>query len=449
MKLTKVLSLVLTLALLIVGAAATTASAEDAPKVEITSKNLSYDSNISILFAVKTANTDAAPKLNVYTKVDGELTLKKTIDATFTPANSEAEVGYADAYIFLTDGIVAKALDTQIYVQAVAGEATSAMERYSVVEYCHEMNTKKSTTDYNDIINYGTRVQKMLAADGKFSGAYASDSYYVTAEGGTLDGTYDSGIYLAGDKVYPQADDAQGWIASDAQLANGQEYVVKSSVSFTKIVAGVETITIDRTKANGMDGPSYTIGSCGGGKFGHDEPIRTNSASGVREDKVYGVLSQVDVAKSSKAGYQAKYYLDNAYKSSVTADEADAFEFSADIKFVADAGVTSTMNDFVFYGGSNSSIMVTTSADGITFTNSSDSEETVTVDVTASEYNHIAFRFLEKDGANIIKLYVNGVYAYEFTANAAFGTMSYMRVTMKDTTTALYVDNLFMGLIIQ
>ena len=86
MKTSKILCLVLTLALLVIGAVAITASAEDAPSVAIASKNLSYDSNISILFAVKTENTDAAPKLNVYTMADGSLSFKKSVDAVFTPS---------------------------------------------------------------------------------------------------------------------------------------------------------------------------------------------------------------------------------------------------------------------------------------------------------------------------------------------------------------------------
>ena len=91
----RIISLILALALVASVIPAVVASAEDAaaPTVDIVSKNLSYESNISILFAVKTANTDAAPKLDVYTMTDGELTYKKSIDPAFTPANSETAVG--------------------------------------------------------------------------------------------------------------------------------------------------------------------------------------------------------------------------------------------------------------------------------------------------------------------------------------------------------------------
>ena len=243
----KIVSVLLSVMILVCGIAAVS-SAEDSPSVEIVSKNLSYDSNISILFAVKTANTEIAPKLNIYNMVDGELTYNKTVEATFTPANSLAEVGFADAYIFFTPGIVAKAIDTEIYVEAVVTdgetEYKSAVERYSIVEYCHEMNAQKSTDMYTEIIEYGATVQKMLEADGKFEGAYATDYKYVTIEGGTLDGTYDSGIYLKGESVYPQAEGVTAWAGSDGStVTNANEYVIgDSNVSFTETTGDVEIV---------------------------------------------------------------------------------------------------------------------------------------------------------------------------------------------------------------
>ncbi|MBQ7356833.1 MAG: hypothetical protein IJW66_05470 [Clostridia bacterium] len=240
----KIFSIILSVALLVIGAVAITASAtETETTVEITSKNLSYDSNISIMFAVKVENQgENSVLLNVYTKdpQDDQTLTPVTVEPTYTPENSEEKVGYADAYIFFTEGIPAKALETQIYAQAVVGDAVSEVERYSIVEYCHEMNAKNDTTLYSNIITYGATVQEMLRDDGKFddSYAYATEYKYVTIENGTLDGRYDSGIYLAGEKITPAIDGVE---TLDAKLASGTvstvvsgaEYTVADSVAFS------------------------------------------------------------------------------------------------------------------------------------------------------------------------------------------------------------------------
>lgn len=444
MKTSKILCLVLTLALLVIGAVAVTASAEEAPSASIASKNLSYDSTISILFAVKTENTDVAPKLNVYTMADGELSFNKSIDATFTPENSEAKVGYAGAYIFFTDGIVAKALDTEIYVEAVVTvdnvEYKSAMERYSVVEYCHEMNAKKSTTDYNDIINYGARIQKMLKEDGKFDGAFATDYKYVTIDGGTLDGKFDSGIYLAGDKVYPQADGAKGWATNDGtNVANEGEYVIgDANVSFTKVVgpkAGTDTFE------------NYYIG-------------QSRIGGSVMEDSVRGTTSKVVKISTSTTGNNTLYttYSDANGRGPEAAD-ANGYEVSFDFKL--EAGTMSPIYYLNFASQETGTtkfvyrVKLDTNNGKVRIANAKNSTEYLYLGDVGAYYN-VAFRVVPSDDAQTswLQVYVDGVLKSTFktqneTGNFSCSGIKEVRLQNTDAsatkTCAIYFDNLYIG----
>ena len=249
----RIISLILALALIASVIPAIVVSAEEAatPTLEIVSKNLSYESNIRLLFAVKSANVgDAEIKLNVYEEdpvANADAAIKETVPVAYT----ESIGTYGECNVFFTTGIAAKFLQKQLYVQAVVTvDGTtykSEVERYSIVEYCHEMIAKDSTdaakdAKYMNVIEYGAAIQSFLAddknADGtpKYSGAYATDYKYVTIKGGTLDGRYDTGIYLAGEKVKPYGEGVSLW--SDGKtnnIANGAEYTVSESVNLTSV----------------------------------------------------------------------------------------------------------------------------------------------------------------------------------------------------------------------
>mgnify|MGYP003311724265 CR=1 FL=1 len=127
----------------------------------LVSKNLSYDSNISILFAVKTANTDVAPKLDVYTMVDGNLVFEKSVDATFTPSNSLEKVGFAanDELYILGDVIDRGDFSRELLewiideprIKLVLGnhEIFAALIRYAVHDMFHTKCSPKANVNFN------------------------------------------------------------------------------------------------------------------------------------------------------------------------------------------------------------------------------------------------------------------------------------------------------------
>ena len=300
----RIISLILALALMASVIPAIVVSAEDAatPTLEIVSKNLSYESNIRLLFAVKSANVgDAEIKLNVYEEdpvANADAAIKETVPVAYT----ESIGSYGECNVFFTTGIAAKFLQKQLYVQAVVTvDGTtykSEVERYSIVEYCHEMIAKDSTdaakdAKYMNVIEYGAAIQSFLTDDGKYEGAFATDYKYVTIENGTLDGRYDTGIYLAGEKVKPYGEGVSLW--SDGKtndIANGAEYTVSESVDLTSVdtkllaTENFESATSNSLPSNisfvttlpkiGNLGNSYTQSAYVVGKFTNNETNTTN-----------------------------------------------------------------------------------------------------------------------------------------------------------------------------
>ena len=300
----RIISLILALALMASVIPAIVVSAEDAatPTLEIVSKNLSYESNIRLLFAVKSANVgDAEIKLNVYEEdpvANADAAIKETVPVAYT----ESINSYGECDVFFTTGIAAKFLQKQLYVQAVVTVDNvtykSQVERYSIVEYCHEMIAKDSTdaakdAKYMNVIEYGAAIQSFLTDDGKYEGAFATDYKYVTIENGTLDGRYDTGIYLAGEKVKPYGEGVSLW--SDGKtnnIANGAEYTVSESVDLTSVdtkllaTENFESATSNSLPSNisfvttlpkiGNLGNSYTQSAYVVGKFANNETNTTN-----------------------------------------------------------------------------------------------------------------------------------------------------------------------------
>ena len=352
----KILVLILSLVIIVSAAFVMSASAaETDPKVEIVSKNLSYEDNIRILFAVKAENIgDADVALKVYEEdpLDNpEAEVKETVYAAYT----ESINSYGECQVFFTKGIAAKFLNKQIYAQAevtVDGVTyKSRVERYSIVEYCHEMIAKESTdaakdAKYMDVIEYGAAIQSFLTDDGKYNGALATEYNYVTIEGGTLDGKYDSGIYLAGAKVYPQAQGVAKWEASDGTLVdNANAYTIgNKNVKFIRPVVKVdfEGLTALPSTITALEKGDPTI-----------PVVRNQTANpGDRLAPVVGKFSRYSSYNSTDMLYFS--YINDGPKSAVlkitetdtAAADANALEFEADI-ILNCAGTSNTGKEFM------------------------------------------------------------------------------------------------------
>lgn len=172
MKNIKIFALVLTLALLITAAVCTTVfAADEAEAPLIISKNLSYEDNTHLYYAVKlTEKVNAAnTTLNVYS------------DAACAHALATGIVGKVetlealggDVLVFRAPGIAAKHITRDVYAQAVTADGgKSEVVKYSVAEYLYERLyvserlgktvTAEQKALYESYLTYGANAQTVF-----------------------------------------------------------------------------------------------------------------------------------------------------------------------------------------------------------------------------------------------------------------------------------------------
>lgn len=221
-KQTKIIVLILSLVLL-AGSCIAVAASGGAPELTVYSKNISYESNVKLVVAVKKANVgDVTPELLVWNAKPDENTEPTAIVAS----SGIKSVWGEDCDIYYTPGINSKNLADVIYVKArakVNGEYVySELEKYSVVEYCKEMIYTEGTKDdcdaeFENILEYGASVQRIL---GHNTDKLATDFKYVAVEQGYIsaeDGR--TAVVFKGDAVspvftgdVPEGKEFSGWI---------------------------------------------------------------------------------------------------------------------------------------------------------------------------------------------------------------------------------------------
>lgn len=356
MKSTKLVLIILSLALLIGAVIGVSASAEtETPTLDIYSKNLSYGSNISILFAVKSANLDGAEvKLNVY---ESDPTAAAVEPAATVSKSHEETVHGELCDIFFTPGINAKSIHKQVYVQAfaVVGEETyySEVERYSVLEYCHEMIASEDTdatkdAKYQAVIDYGAAIQSLLSEDldkegnPKFSGALATEYKYVTIEGGTLDGKYTAGVYLASEKIAVFGEDVELWSDGSKTVANGGMYTVDENATLVAASAdelatvNFENVTTESLPSSIKFSTTHPTLPFGVNTYVSGEP-------NAKIDTITGNTTKSLIIDSSRT-YTRKNIL-NITETAVAEDGYNTVEFSMD--FMADWSTSGTGAEFI------------------------------------------------------------------------------------------------------
>ena len=241
----KIATLIVSLALVIGMAFAIGTSAENTPSLKIISKNLSYGGTISIAFAVEAQNVgDNEVSLLVY---DTE-PASETAEPSYTVSESlkNQNVHGVNAQVFFTRGIAAKDMPDVIYVRAavtVNGVTTySALERYSVAEYAYDVQYRSDLgSDFVELGEYligiGDKIQTVLPHD---KDNKPSDFLYASADEGTVDGKYNSGLYKAGEKItlkYAGNGTFVGWDV---------KYIDAAGNVTTALVADNTTITLDK-----------------------------------------------------------------------------------------------------------------------------------------------------------------------------------------------------------
>ena len=283
-KTAKILVLILTLVLLIGSAVCVIASAEDDKTPEIISQNIAYDEVFALMYAVDAATVNAAPvTLDLY--YDDPATgaeIKKSYTAA-EPTTIRINGNETSAYVFTTEGVAAKYLTDDFYVQATdAAGAVSEVERYSVLEYClQRLYGGPSITEgqkllYESVIDLASYSQRVLINEkngdtdttndvplaNTYSLVTVSGGVILEAEGDT-DG-YSHGIYPQGTKIYPYAEGTVNPWAVTTYDAEGNKTTVNVENGGEFTTSGVYTEISERVPTPGEYYATY-------GGLGYDD----------------------------------------------------------------------------------------------------------------------------------------------------------------------------------
>ena len=269
-RLTKILVFALSLVVLIGSAICIGASAQDSDlSVSIIKKNISNNSEIKLLFAVDDTNIG----------LNGEVELLYAFEDPFTYADPLNECTYYKAAVyeegyndgirtypaFITEGFPASEIGTTVYAMAhiVDTMVYSEVVRYSVMEFANERlyDDGEISDDqellYTSLINYASMAQKLLLngnddlSDDITDDKLISKYVRVTVEGGKLDdtpavatdSTFESGMYLVGDKVTLVG---EGDYEVTTYLADGSKDKTVASAG-AEITVGGRTVIVPKT----------------------------------------------------------------------------------------------------------------------------------------------------------------------------------------------------------
>ena len=490
-KITKISLLVLSLALIVGAVCAVSASAEDTtPTPDIKNQNVYYTDAFHLMFAVDASTVSNGVKLYRYDedptgKTDVEYASEYT--AELQAAGGEYGLPY-DAYVFITDGVSATALDKVIYVQAEDGDGNkSAVKSYSVVEYLYTRlaevdgvaNTDEQNGLYKSVIDFGTYAQKnFLESDVLEDTTLISNYCYVSTEGCTVDGK--TAAVLPQGKAFDVAGD--NGALSKCTVTTYDTYDTAGTATETTVNGATVTIT-DSARAHIIAGAAKTYKEgtetfdsyeAGVGKpisnyndgrymfYGNDGTLRSQT---VAEDKVYGSSSTV-LPLALTAGQVTMLPI----SSNVKAEDATAFEYSFDLKMditktleaYQAAGTTSAPERIGWYfylvdiAGKNiekdivrifanygNQLRVDVSLNWANY---------VISETPASEWHNIRIVFKNPDeNTTTVDFYLDGAEeATTYTLKTYIdikniGAVRFTRLDSKDTNTVMYFDNVWCG----
>ena len=190
------------------------AEKETEPELRIVSQNVSYSSEVYLLYGVSFSGFDASkyPIKMLFWKsaqtdwTKGSESYVKDIAGTYESSGKERKV-------FYSDGIAAKEMTDDVYCRAYVEIDEeiyySNIKRYSVIEYVYDRMASGNTDAnqsalYSAMLNYGSAAQVNFG----YSTERLANAEYkrIKVSGGTLDGYFTKGVYLTGDTVSLTAD---------------------------------------------------------------------------------------------------------------------------------------------------------------------------------------------------------------------------------------------------
>lgn len=250
---------ILSVILILAASMCVTVMAEDTSVTpEIVSKNVSFDDNLHMYFAVPTEGIDVS---NITLKVYEDEAGQNELQTPRTPAVNKDDGTYiynvngTPCYIFRTIGIAPKEADKVIYVQAVntvdGEEYKSDIVGYNIVTYLNEMLYKKgfiTKTEgkglvqknlYLDTLDYCSRAQDLFINykdnDASNDVPLFNKYNYVYVDGGQVNGNA-YGLFLDDESVTLSAEDTNNKMWEVTKYVDGVAVVSELGVGTALVV---------------------------------------------------------------------------------------------------------------------------------------------------------------------------------------------------------------------
>ena len=219
------------------------------PSLNIYKKNISYASEIYIMYAVSYEGIDVTTtpvKMLFYNSVQDEYT---TQTASYVASSQgSVNIGGVSCQIFASNGLAAKQMTDDIYARAyveIDGQTIySEVVKYSVLEYYYEIK-EAGTVSTNILnlleamVNYGAAAQINFNYNTE---KLANATYYkVSVENAVLPDGFTSGRFQYEEQVTLTAPEKEGYVFKN--WTNVNDEVVSTDVTYTLTVTQDETLT--------------------------------------------------------------------------------------------------------------------------------------------------------------------------------------------------------------
>lgn len=250
-------------------------------KLDIVATNLSFSDSVYIKYAVDRQNItdDNDVKLLVWLSVPSSFTYGT--EAVVLDSSGYQTIGGVDYIIFDYKDLAARQMTDDVYARAYANvdgkDCYSEVSKYSILKYAYNKLGKTGTATTNEklvdllenMLNYGALAQEYT---GYKTDRLATASFsQIKVEGGTLADTFDSGLYLEGDKVTITASEKNngfsfvGWKNADGEIVSTEATTTVTAGSENEVYSAVYQGTYSQglEYTPSADGKSYIVSGMG------------------------------------------------------------------------------------------------------------------------------------------------------------------------------------------
>lgn len=494
----KLVVAVLTLAIALGAAIGITSMAEETVAPEIISKNVAYNGNFALMYAVDKATvTGESLTLSVYSTEaadEASLVWSKTVSLD----TATEEVGGVESYVITTPGVSAKDMGTEFYVQAVSGEAKSSVLRYSVAEYLYERLFKNGVVNategadlarkqfYYSVLEMGKNAENVLLnydenPDNDVT-TFVTDLYYVTVEDGGVDNANTAAVLSPGVAFTPIFDDTtlaedytfggwnvkyyaydgtvtEGTVKPDTAITATSHMVLTPALYYGPVIGGERGTGVYFNSENA--GTRFVCNAVAKGNSYSDFDSRSSTATAT----LYGDYVVLD--KGTSTGRPYFQYNNNTTKPADTTNLIQVAE--ADVAF---GGLTTGANDpvnpylFAFYFDKvYCAVYIDVTTDGMVGFNGSHAVNHADYRFAMNEWHNLRFEVYNTSGSALsgltsaststltVKVYVDGINVGDYRAMDAGITSNSnrMNANIQDVTSGcnngawIAVDNVYLG----